>query len=674
MPAFPQRLNEAGSASAPYSLGGAIDGLARRVRFIPVVILLLLACLSGASASSSPPVSNRVPVQAALVKAIEAGRVHAGDAVYARVDLAWDHLDCKLREGAILQGRVVAQTPHVKGTKSELALVFESGQCGGRDMKPLPLTIAAVLAPDPNSNSSLYGNVQSQPLSEAVGLSLGQSGTGSPMRSMMAAAATVILEPPVNKPPVVVMPGQVIGLGSIQLAVGSGPEGSSILSSEKHNLRLETGSRLVLVPSITTRPTPARNPTPEDASNAALSDSSASGDADMSDETDSCASVSCDAAADASLPETNLAAALAMPVASLGFSAGGDREMYDFDHAATISYLGPKRVLLTFNPHVLVARTGSENELPKLHMVRAALIDLDTLHAVRTVDWRIHDAQQYLWPIGDNTVLVHAGSELRQYNSDLKIEHRIALNGPLAFVRVAPSGKYFAAGIIHERHPEGVHRELAEAEGREPEEDVEIRVLDSSFNVLVSVMRSSREVPPVLSDEGEIRIPNIGKNRWRIAEYTWTGQRRVLKQVESGCRPEAEGVPPDLLLVTGCDRLSDAKWFRLLRPDGKTVLRGQFASSERGFGASGIDGSGLFAFGTTEFTKSLADAAAFHSSDLKDLRVSVYQVDNGKRLTAVTVPSPLPTVQSFALAPDGHQLAVLNSNQILFYTLASAKQ
>ena len=207
-----------------------------------------LALLVHAPCSAADPATDRTPIQAELVKSIEAGRVQVGDAVYAKVNLAWNNSACKLREGAILKGRIVTQTPRSKAAgSSAIALLFDSGQCGGRDMKPLPLTVAALLAPDPSRASSLFGDRQNQPLNEAVGLSLGQGGGGG-MRSMQAAAQTVILEPPRNKPPQLVMPGQVIGIGDMKLAVGSGPEGSSVLTSEKHNLRLESGSRLVLVP------------------------------------------------------------------------------------------------------------------------------------------------------------------------------------------------------------------------------------------------------------------------------------------------------------------------------------------------------------------------------------------------------------------------------------------
>jgi hypothetical protein len=271
-----------------------------------------LALLLHAPCSAADPPADRTPIQAELVKSIEAGHVQVGDPVYAKVDLAWNNSACKLREGAILKGRIVTQTPRSKAAaSSRIALLFESGQCGGRDMKALPLTVAAVLAPDPISGSSLFGDRENQPLNEAVGLSLDGG-----MRSMLAAAQTVILEPPRTKPPQVVMPGQVIGLGDVKLAVGSGPDGSSVLTSEKHNLRLESGSRLVLVPSLTATVTES---SPAEAAPGVVSTSSnPSSDAEAIDEAEVCVPPACSLALSAGQPETSSKTAdFTMPVKQL---------------------------------------------------------------------------------------------------------------------------------------------------------------------------------------------------------------------------------------------------------------------------------------------------------------------------------------------------------------------
>ncbi|HEV7218175.1 MAG TPA: hypothetical protein VGN39_04815 [Terriglobales bacterium] len=653
--------------------------MSKRLLTMAALACSIPCCRAGFAASVEP---NRIPIQAELVKAMEAGRVKAGETVFAKVDIAWKDSTCSLRKGAILKGRVVSEVARTKTSRtSDLALLFESGQCGGRDMKPLALTVAALIGPDPSHGSSLYENQENQPLSEAVGQGIGGEGsagagpgsqTGNSMRSVLSAAATSFVEPIRYKPPKAVLPGQVIGIAGVQLSVGNGPEGSSVLSSSRHNMRLDEGSQFVLVPSVKTAATGIEpTPTPVASSSASTSSSTARQkalpDVPLPDETDICTPPECGIAVSTSegQPGTTQAAAT-LSVKELGYAVRGNREMEGFDYDAALAYLGPKRILFTFNPHLLVHRAPAEAS-PQLRTVRAVLIDIQTMKVLKTADWRVLDEKQYLWPVGNERALVHVGSELRMYGPGLTVDQRVSLNGPLAFVRVSPSGNYFAVGVVQERHSRTVHEQLAEAEGREPEEDVEVKVLSAEFRVLATVTRSSRDAPPVLSDEGEIRIPTIGKNRWRAVENTWDGQRRVLAQVTSTCKPEATTLQPDLLFLVGCDRQSDGKWY--LRSDGKPVLKGWSPSQELEQTANGA--SGTFAVGVAKADKPIAAEALFRAADLESENIGVYHVENGRRKFAISIASPVPTLQTFVLSPNGDQLAVLQENQIAFYAVSN---
>ncbi len=655
-------------------------------RFLNTAILIgsILCHLSGFAASLGP---DHVPIQAELVKAMEAGRIKAGETVFAKVDIAWKDSACNLRKGAILKGRVVSESSRSKTSKtSDLALLFESGQCGGRDMKPLALTVAALIAPDPSHGSSLYENQENQPLSEAVGLGIGGDGSagigpgfssGSGLRSVTAAAATAYVEPLHYKPPKAVLPGQVIGIADVKLSVGSGPEGSSVLSSSRHNVRLDEGSQFVLVPSPKTveaagPKVPAPGVSPKTSTLGSTANQTPLPEVPPVDETDVCKPPECSVAVTTSEGQsgTTLAAGT-VSIKELGYTQRGDREMEGFDHDAALAYLGSKQILFTFNPHLLVRRPDVEAS-PQLRIVRGVLIDLQTMKVLKSINWRVLDARQYLWPIGNERVLVHVGRELQMYGAGLKLEQRVSLSGPLAFLQISPSGNYFAAGTVQERHSRAVHDQLAEAEGQEPEEDVEVKVLSAEFHVLATVTRSSRDAPPVLSDEGEIRVPTIGKNRWRVVENTWDGQRRVVAQVNSSCQPKVTTLQPDLLFLVGCDRQSDGKWYRMLRSDGKPVLKGWSPSEEIEQTANGA--TGTFAVGVAKANKPIAAESVFRTTDLESENIGVYRVENGHREFAVSVTSPVPTLQTFVLSPDGGQLAVLKEDQIALYKVAEVQR
>jgi hypothetical protein len=629
---------------------------------------------------------DRIPVQAELVRAIDAGRVKIGESVLAKVAVKWQNAQCTLREGAVLKGRIVAQTAHSKTEKnSQIALLFESAQCNGPGLEPLLLTVAAVLASDPYQDRNLYEN---QPLSEAVGLSVGGGGggaagvgvgggvTNSNMRSVTAAAATVYVSPQKYKGPTAVMPGQVVGIRGLKLRVGDGPEGSSVLSMSGHNVRLESGYQIMLVPNLTTATVPnsagpSAVPTVAEAPIAKLT---APDESSPPDETEVCLPPQCTVAFEPDEAEAGRAAAWeSFPVSQLGYApARPDQEMYSFDYGSAMSYLGAGELLFTFNPHVLIERSGVEAKFAKLRVIRAVLINVQERKVEKTVDWKVADAQQYLWPVSEG-VLVHVGRELRLYRAGLKLEQRLVLNGPLAFVRTSPSSKYFAVGVLQERHSEAIHRELEEAEQREPEEDVEIKVLDSNFRTLATVVRSSRATIPVLSDIGEIRVLSTTRNRWSIVEESWDEQKRVLARLNSGCRPQATSLPPDLLFVAGCDRQSSGKWYRVIRPNGRPLLRGVSPSVELQQTVSGVAAGNSFAIGVAQTAKSMAANSAFQTSDLQSERIAVYRAENGERIFTVTIPSPEPTVQTFVLSPDGGQLAVLQKDQIAFYKVPTVR-
>jgi hypothetical protein len=642
-------------------------------------VLALLLLSAPFAVSEAPP----VPIQAELVKAMQAGHIKAGDPILARVEIEWKNSHCFLRKGATLKGRVIAENERTKTTRnSEIALLFESGECNGKDMKPLPLTVAAMVAPNPR-DTNLFDDEQTPPLADAVGLNLNGDKigvTGNGMRSVSQAAQTVIFQPTQPKAPQAVMPGQVVGLPDVRLSVGTGPEGSSVLTDDRHNLRLETGSQFVLVPSVkaessasakivpaaavTSKPGTPQVSTPQ----VSASQTTAPAIPEFQDTTEICEPPNCSIAAATDTALTASGSLSMISIKRLGHVSSPNRDMYHFDREAALAYLGENELLFTFNPHELIPRVGMSGPW---RTIRSVLINTKKEKIERVEDWQVPDGGQYLWPMGSNQVLVHIGKQLRIYGPGLKLERSLPVNGPLAFVAISPSSKYFAVGVTQERHTPAIHQQLEDAESREPEEDVEVRVLDANFRQLAKVMRSSLAAYPVLSNEGEIRIPTIGKNRWRVVEHTWAGQRRVLAEVSSTCRVEATSLPPDLLFLTGCEETSGT-WYRMLGADGKPVLKGRSTSEELEQLAEGQDASGLFAVAVTKASKSLAHEAAFRSADLENEHIVVYRASNGQKLFATDIASPTPTSQTFGISPSGNQLAVFKNDEITFYAMLSS--
>ena len=367
--------------------------------------------------------------------------------------------------------------------------------------------------------------------------------------------------------------------------------------------------------------------------------------------------------------EVRSIAATGFSLAQIGYHPRPNAEIDSLRNDISLAYLGPHRLLVAFNPHTLVPRYASNSENAPIRVMRAALFELPGMKVVRTIDWPIADANPCLWVIGGDRILVHTGSELRVYDANLHIEQRIPLGGKLRFVRVSPSQKYVVVGVMHERHTQRLHALLVEQMGREPEEDVEIQVLDSAWKPLATGNQSSTYLPPVLSEEGEVSIIAGRNDQWQLSLHTWQQETRNLVRIVSSCTPELTSFPPDLLFLVTCERGYPKKDYRVLRADGKLLLKGVSSSDEVGQRAIGNLDSGLFALRLTEADHSINREGRFQGSDLKSDLVSVYRAADGHRIFAARINLPASSNDSYALSPDGDQLAVLSGQQIAFYAL-----
>jgi hypothetical protein len=303
-----------------------------------------------------------------------------------------------------------------------------------------------------------------------------------------------------------------------------------------------------------------------------------------------------------------------------------------------------------------------------VRVIRAAVMNTETHQITHSLEWELPDQRQYLWQLADGHVLVHAGSELREYGAGLKILRRLSLDGPLAYVRITPDGNFIAAGILRERHSTELHAQLLENLGHDPEEDLDIVVLNRNFDVIARSTGRSYLMAPTLLNEGQVTLRALPEDRYRITMETWNGQSRFIARFSSGCTPELSSIAPDLLFLVSCSKQTEGREYRVLRTNGKLVLKGDATLSELGYGAEGA-GKDSFVVKTVQSTLPTPPGTVFRADELASEELRVYRAADGKRLLGVRVASPTASQDGYALSPDGTQLAVLNRDSIAVYAV-----
>jgi hypothetical protein len=140
---------------------------------------------------------------------------------------------------------------------------------------------------------------------------------------------------------------------------------------------------------------------------------------------------------------------------------------------------------------------------------------------------------------------------------------------------------------------------------------------------------------------------------------TWENKSVTLAQFESFCVPKLSSVAPDHLFLVTCDAFGTLL-YRVLQADGKLVLRGTSHPQDESHDALGDAHSHLFAVKVVQDNQGL-------KSDTEE--VHVYRSSDGKQLMAARVDVSPTNRGSFALSPDGSQLAVLSGTQIRLFAV-----
>jgi hypothetical protein len=636
-------------------------------RIAGIALLGVLICFG---LSQTPPSTDPGPVQAELLANMHVRRLASGKAVFARVTQDWMGPDCMLRKGAVLEGTVEEAAPRVGKSESKIALSFKQAQCNGWEMRPMDLVLT-VIARAPDNWDSAPNTQNTMTMQIPAGLVSGQSMAMGSFKMTQQTLTQLQMSGIDHRFPARknILPGDVLDLKGLALGIGTGPNRSTVISSKVRDVFLAEYTQILLAPpALAFRASPVRLVT------TGLAQPHA-GDASMGlaapvppppNDIEICAPPGCAVDLPVSAQELEGHTASAIATHPLGYMPRTNKVLGSFADEESLVWLGPGQLLFSFNPHRLIRR-GKAEQGRTARLIRAVLLDTATRNVVRAVDWEINDSRRYLWQLDGDRLLVHVGNELRVYGSGLEVQRSVPLAGPLMFVRLAPGGGLMAVATLRERHSPELHAKLRNEVGTEPEEDVDVAILNQDFNTVAQVSTVSNLMPPTLLNEGQVRLQSEPGQWYRLALSTWENKRSALARFRSFCTPELTSTAPDLLFLLTCNAQDGNTEYSVLRPDGKVLLRGVSNPQEVGHEATGNHLSRRFAVKIVHAERSIFSSTNFKSSELDSEEVRVYRAEDGKRLLAVRVKEPIASHGGYALSPDGSQLAVLSGADILFY-------
>ena len=185
-------------------------------------------------ASDTEDRPSNTTIEATVSGGMSSAHLKPGKEIWVKLDKGYEFPGCTLDRNAIVYGHVTEVASNRNPDSSELALVFDHGDCTSGGKKALSLRLLGIVGPPDDSKSS----------HDAVPTEM----AGGGRRISDTVAATNAYDADLNPggPPKTVHPGIVVRLPFLKLDPDGGPACSAKISSTKRSVELGPGVELVL--------------------------------------------------------------------------------------------------------------------------------------------------------------------------------------------------------------------------------------------------------------------------------------------------------------------------------------------------------------------------------------------------------------------------------------------
>jgi hypothetical protein len=199
-----------------------------------------------------------IPVQ--LTKTVDAKKVKTGDEVVTKVTM-----DMKTQSGDVLVPKdtkvighvTAAQARNKEQKESQLAIAFDRAVTKDGNSMQLPMSIQAVIGQQQMNDNSGGGEGNEAPAAGGGGASGGMAPGGGGRAPGASSSASSAPAPTTggasdtpsassSRPPINGQTTGVVGISNLTLAPAAGGAQGSVLTSEKNNVKLESGTMLLL--------------------------------------------------------------------------------------------------------------------------------------------------------------------------------------------------------------------------------------------------------------------------------------------------------------------------------------------------------------------------------------------------------------------------------------------
>jgi hypothetical protein len=390
---------------------------------------------------------------------------------------------------------------------------------------------------------------------------------------------------------------------------------------------------------------------------------------------------------DANLPKP----VVKIPLETLGYKGRPTAQLLMARTALlTVDFVDAQHVLFTYEYRRLLKRDEQEDDQGR--MVRAEVVDLATGKITKQDDWRLHDADPYLWALGGGRFLLREGKVFYQVDGQtLEMKEFLRSQAPLRKVQAEEGTNLLTLETVREKHTKEEHTKLVEESllsgGPPPAEDYEMYGVDLGtgrglFREAMGRTGNIEGNETLLLKEEHVKEKQylvsaviLGTAASKAAsgkdDDTDAAGTRGLMALVSDCKPRLTMLGHDVVMVAACKDFGEHVFG--VRTTDATLLwkhaEGNWPWPDVVRTAKG----NRFAVQCVGLHRGESLFDSLDENDMGAGQVQVFDVDTGAEAFSTVLKPLYATMHAVALSDDGMRLAAVRDGALEVYDLPAVR-
>ena len=360
-----------------------------------------------------------------------------------------------------------------------------------------------------------------------------------------------------------------------------------------------------------------------------------------------------------------------IPVGPLGYLPPGNLPAFYYYAMVELHFIDADHLMFAFNTPGLLKRDDNCPDSDVQRMVHAVVFQLPSGQVLKQADWKLYDFMDFLWGLGDGTLLLRRCNRFESIGADLDPQVLIQGIGIVEDVSFSPDHSMVVVQekvkpSAEDKDSGGVPSVLAQAT-----EAQRTNVSFIQLHPLHMIGRAEIPVPsaiPAIAN-GLFEVLTAPHDQWVVNLQVFHGAERQIAAIHSLCPPAVQTISDTVFMATTCSK-SDQKTSQGYNIQGSLLWQIAFAPDQYYPRLIRIPNGSHFAIESLRLKHPHAALDPLTNEDVAGEDIDIYDTLSGARIATFQTSPAYTGGRNVDFSPDGTRMAVLHDGAIEIYSLS----